>query len=265
MVKTLKDKDLPEPWFGKNAKPVTITPKRTRAASKLMEQEHVVEDEAVEEPSPKGDAREKGAGRDDVSGKGKKKLKAVPTGTADVVLGRSKYAVPDPEEMRRKRIADANACGRVVKCVTQAATRKSCPSLAAAGTSCPRSPPNIVAGGVDNVKQHSRSPDPATPADEGMDTHTQEGENTNGNDVRATPPSVGTRQEQCRQERQHAQENAHCGKERGKRKAVEIEIVNSTSSERSDDSAQKYRRSEMSPSPIILKERVSCHPWSPEC
>lgn len=135
MGKTLKVKDIPEPWFGKHPKPVTIPPKRTRAASKLVEQQHEVEDDAVEEPSPKGDKREKGAGRDDVAGKGKKKLKAVRPGTADVVTGKSKYVVPDPEEMRQKRIADANACGRVVKSVSIAATRTSCPTTAPAGTS----------------------------------------------------------------------------------------------------------------------------------
>lgn len=266
MVKTLKEKDIPEPWFGKNSKPVTITPKRTRAASKLMEQQHVVEDDAVDEPSPKGEAREKGAGRDDVVGKGRKKVKAVRPGTTDVVLGRSKYAVPDHEEMRRKRIADANACGRVVKCVSQAATRKSCPTTAPAGTSSERSHPELVTGGVDNVNARSRSPIPGiAPADEGMDTHSQECENTNGIDVRVTPSGVGTGQEHYREDREHAKECLHGGQERGKRKVVEIEIVNSTSSERSDENAQKYRRLEMSPSPIIVKERVSCITWCHEC
>ncbi len=66
MVKGLKEKDIPEPWFGKKDKPATITPKRTKASSKLMDQQHVVEDNAVEEPNPKG------ARRDDVGGKGRK-------------------------------------------------------------------------------------------------------------------------------------------------------------------------------------------------
>ena len=266
MVKTLKEKGIPEPWFGKNSKHVMITPKRTRATSKLMEQQHVVEDDAVEEPSPKGEAREKGAGRDDVVGKGRKKVKAVHPGIADVVLGKSKYAVPGPEEMRRKKIAYANACGQVVKCVSQAATRKSCRTTALAGTSSERSHPELVTGGVDNVNACSRSPVlKIAPTNERMDTHTQECENTNGIDVRVTPSGVGTGQEHYHEDRQHAQECLHDGQERGKRKAIEIEIVDSTSFERSNESAQKYRCLEMSPSPIIVKERVSCIPWCHEC
>lgn len=265
MVKTVKDKDLPKPWFGKNPKPTTTTPKRTRAASKLMEQHHVVDDDAVSEPSPKGEAREKGAKRDDVVGKGKKKVKSMRPGTADVVLGRLKYAVPDPEDMRRKRVADAHACGGVVKCVSQAATRMSCPTTAPAGTLSERAHPEFSAGDVDNVNEQSASPVAGqTPAHKGLDTHTQEYENTTGIDVRVTPSHVGTGQENYREDRQHAQESAHGGNEGGKRKAVEIEIVNSTSCERSDESAQKQQRLELSPSPIIVKERVSCIPWCHE-
>lgn len=100
------------------------------------------------------------------------------SGTTDLVLGRSKYAVPNPEEMSRKKIADANACGRMVKYVSQAATQTSCPTTALVGTSTESSPPELVTVGVDNVKEPSRSPDlGSTPAYEGMDTHTQECEN----------------------------------------------------------------------------------------
>ena len=118
MVKTLKEKDMPEPWFGKKTKHVTIT----RAASKQMAQHEVVEDDNLEEPSAKGATREKGKCKEDEVGKGRKKVKAVRPATAEVVMGRTKYVVPDPEEMRRKMIADAEACGRVVKSLSHTAT-----------------------------------------------------------------------------------------------------------------------------------------------
>jgi hypothetical protein len=56
MVKTLKEKDVPKPWFGKKSKHGTFTPKQTRAASKQMAQQQVVEDDIVEEPSGRGEA-----------------------------------------------------------------------------------------------------------------------------------------------------------------------------------------------------------------
>ena len=251
MVKGLKEKDIPEPWFGKKDKPATITPKRTRAASKRMDQQDVVSDDGVEEPSPKA------ARRDDVGGKGRKKAKGVRPGTIDLVLGRSKYAVLDPEEMSRKRVADANACGRVVKSVSQATTRTALPTAALVGTSTEISPPELVAVGVDNVKEPSRSPDlGSTPVDEGMDTHNQECENTNGVNLGVSPSAGGTPQERNREERQHAPGTL----DRGKRKVVEWENVRSTSSERSEDRAEKYRRAEMSSFPMIVKERVSYYP-----
>lgn len=73
MVKMLKEKDILEPWFGKKSKHVTIT----RASSKTMAQHQVVEDDLLEEPSAKGEAREKGKSKEDVAGKGRKKVKAV--------------------------------------------------------------------------------------------------------------------------------------------------------------------------------------------
>lgn len=60
-----------------------------------------------------------------------------------------------------------------MKCLSQATTRKSCPTTAPAGTSSERSHPELVTGGVDNVNARSTSPVLGiAPADEGMDTHT---------------------------------------------------------------------------------------------
>lgn len=102
-------------------------------------------------------------------------------------------------------------------------------------------------------------------ADEGMDIHTQKCEDIIGNDVILTPSSQRSGKEHYHEERQHAQEYAHDLQERGKRKCVEKAIANSiiiSSSERSDraESAQKYRRMNKSPSPIIMQEQVSCLP-----
>ena len=162
MVKTLKEKDIPEPWFGKKSKLVT-TPKHTRAISKQMAHQQVVEDDVVEDPSMKGKAREKGKGKEDVAGKGGEKAKAMHPGTADVVLGRSKFVVPDPEELRRKRIADAVACGRVVKTLSQPTTRRSCPTMVVVETSEEKMHLELVTGGLDNVMEQSGSPVPAIP------------------------------------------------------------------------------------------------------
>lgn len=194
MVKTLKEKDIPEPWFGKKSKHVTIT----RAASKQMAQHAVVEDGLLEEPSAKGEAREKGKGKEDVAGKGRKKVKAVRPATAEVIMGTSKYVVPDPEEMRRKMIADAEACGRVVK-----STRKSCPTTGVGETSEDRLQPELVTG------DHSGSPVPEMPtAEDGMDTQTQECGNAIADDIRITPSGQRCGKEVVHEERQHATECA---------------------------------------------------------
>lgn len=250
MVKTLKEKDIPESWFGKKSKHVTIT----RAASKQMAQHQVVEDDLLEEPSAKGETREKGKGKEDVAGKGRKKVKAVRPATAEVVMGTSKYVVPDPEEMRRKMIADAEACGRVVKSLSQTSTRKSCPTTGVAETSEDRLQPELVTG------DQSGSPVPEMPAaEEGMDTQTQECGNAIADDIIITPSGQRYGKEVVHEEREHAPECARGLQERGKRKAIGNAVHISTSSERSDpaQSAQKYRRLNRSPSPIILKERVS--------
>ena len=234
MVKTLKDKDIPEPWFAKKSKHVTIT----RAASKQMAQHQVIEDDLLGEPSAKGETSEKGKGKEDVAGRGRKKAKTVRPATAEVVMGRSKYVVPDPEEIRRKMIADAEACGRVVKSLSQTTTRKSCPTPELVEQSVDRVQPEFVPG------DHSGSPGPEMPAaEEGMDIQAQEcGTEVIVNEERETV-------------------NAECARpvqERGKRKAIGSAVRISTSPERSDpaQSAQKYRRLNRSPSPIILKERV---------
>ena len=165
MVKTLKEKDIPEPWIAKKSKHATIT----RAASKHMSQHQDNEDDLLAELRAKGEASEKGKGKEDVAGKGRKKPKTVRHATAEVVMGRSKYVVPDPEEIRRKMIADAEACGWVPKSLSQPATRKSCPTPGAVEPSDNRGEPKLVAG------EGPGSPVPQMPAtEEGMDIQPQE-------------------------------------------------------------------------------------------
>jgi hypothetical protein len=266
MVKSLKEKDVPEPWFGKKSKHGTFTPKQTRAASKQLAQQQVGDDDIAEEPSGRGDAREKGKGREDVSGKGKKKAKAVPTATADVVLGRSKYAVPDPEELRRKIVADAAACGRVVSSVHQPAVRKSCPTTSVIETPEERVHVAQVTGEVLAVMEHCETRDPGIPtAKEGINIRAGECGNVAANKERSTPTGARSEKESYHEERQRADDSGAGLQERGKRKAVAALNVNSPSSDRSDPegSAQKYRGIDTSPSLIILKERVSISPIIP--
>ena len=261
MVKTLKEKDIAEPWYAKKTKHVTIAPKHTRAASKHLAQQQVVEDEVVEEPSAKGEAREKGKGKEDLVGKGKKKAKNVRPATTDVVLGKSKFVVADPEEMRRKVIADAEACGRVVKSVSQPATRRSCTTSAVNGIAEERMQAELVTGGIQSVMEHCGSPHPGIPvAGEGMDVHTQECGNVIASDGKMTPSAQRPGKEHFHEERQPTQQCADGLQESGKRKITKNAVLVTSSSERSDraERAQKYRRLNMSTSPIILKERVRC-------
>ena len=250
MVKTLKDMDAPEPWFGKKNSKATFTPKQTRAASKQMAQQRDTEDANMEEPSAKGEARDKGKRREDLASKGRKKAKAVRPGAADLVMGRSKYAVPDPAELRRKMIEDAEACGRVVKTLSQPTTRKSCPAPAAVET-----PEGTIQAELINELDHVGSPDPAIPdAENGMDKHAEEC----GNEVvRVTPSSARVGKETYNEDIQLADELGVASS--GKRKAMRHEMANSSSTDGMDpgESAQKHRRLNRSPSPIVLKERVS--------
>lgn len=96
-------------------------------------------------------------------GREKKKAKAVRTGTADVVLGRSKIAVPDPEELRRKRIEAAVACGRVVKTLSIPSTRQTCPTTAVGESSEENMHAELVTGGLE-IHSHSPSPVQGIPA-----------------------------------------------------------------------------------------------------
>jgi hypothetical protein len=75
MVRTLKEKDIPEPWFGKKSKQATSTPAQTRAASKQMAHQQLIEDDIVEEPTAKGESMQKGKCKEDMPAKGKKKGK----------------------------------------------------------------------------------------------------------------------------------------------------------------------------------------------
>jgi hypothetical protein len=260
MVKTLKDKDMPEPWFGKKSKQVMSTPKQTRATSRQMASHRELEDDIVEEAIAVGEAREKGKGTEDISGKVSKKAKAVRPATADVVFGKSKYAVPDPEEQRRKMIADASACGRVVKSVSQPGSRKSCPTTAPLDPSEGRPNAEIVTGEDHTVMDHFGSPVHGIPhAGEGIDNSPTEHGNEAPNPVRGTPLGHRSGKEPFHDEIQQPEECAVGLQGSGKRKSRHTVVVSSTSTERSDPegSARKHRRLNRSHSPILLKERVS--------
>jgi hypothetical protein len=195
-----------------------------------------------------------------VNEKGRKKAKAVPLATADVVLGRSKYVVPDSEELRRKIVADAVACGRVVNSVHQPTTRKSCPTTSVIEMSEETVTTEMVIGELPGIMEHYESADPGIPAvKEGIDKRDEECGNEAANNVRITLPGARSGKESFHEERQRAEDCGAGLQERGKRKVVGNENLNSPSSGRSEpkESPQKYRRIDTSPSPIILKERVN--------
>jgi hypothetical protein len=156
MVKTLTDKDIPEPWFGKKNK-LASTPKVTRAESKQMAEQHMVEDDNLGENSNKEKGRGKGKVNEFGTGRGKTKVKSVRTATAGVVFGRSKQSIPDPEELRRKRIADAVACGRVVRTILNSPTRRTCPTTLE-GESSPENIQAELESGDIEMDSHSPSP-----------------------------------------------------------------------------------------------------------
>lgn len=157
MVNTLKDKDLPQPWFGKKTKELPV-PKQTRAASKLLAAKEILHEELQEEPSTRPRQREKGKTERRTPAKGKKKAKSITTGTADVLLGRSKNPVPDPEELRRKRIEDAVACGRVVKTISNPAKRQSGPTTPSPEASEKNIDEDLATAGA-NMDSHTLSQD----------------------------------------------------------------------------------------------------------
>lgn len=114
--------------WDKELNKLATMPKVTRAASKQMAEQHMVEDDNLGENNNKEKGRGKGKVKELGTGKGKTKLKSVRTTTAGVVLGRSKQSIPDPKELRRKRIADVVACGRVVRTILKSPTRRTCPT-----------------------------------------------------------------------------------------------------------------------------------------
>ena len=77
-----------------------------------------------------GKGRGKGKKKENVVAKGKKNMKVGRTHSAYVLIGRSKNPVADPTELRRRRIKDAAAYGRVVKMIIYPAKRRSCPTTA---------------------------------------------------------------------------------------------------------------------------------------
>lgn len=147
-MRTLKEKDIPEPWFGNKGKSVNA-PKQTRAASKIIAQQEVVEEVTVPKPSTRGRGRQKGKAKEVVPAKGRKNTKTLRSGTANILLGISKTTVPDPEELRRKRIEDAVACGRVVRTVAKQANRHACPTTAARSSSEEDIQAELEAGGTE--------------------------------------------------------------------------------------------------------------------
>lgn len=129
MVKSLKETDLPEPWFGNKSKAPTA-PKRSRVTSKPMLAHSALEAEAEGQGMNKGKGHGKGKKKENTAGKGKNNVKYDRTRPADVVAGRTKNPVADPDELRRKRIEDALACGRVVKTILHPGKRRSCTTIA---------------------------------------------------------------------------------------------------------------------------------------
>lgn len=107
MVKNLKETDLPEPWFGNKSKAPT-------------------EGQGMK----KGKGRGKGKNKENAAEKGKNSVTYERTRPAVVAAGRTKNPVADPQELRRKRIEDALACGRVVKTILHPGKRRSSTKIA---------------------------------------------------------------------------------------------------------------------------------------
>ena len=126
MVKGLKGSDLPEPWFGKKSKAITKE-KRNKPTATGMSAEHALEAETEGQCVNIGKGRGKGKKKENPAGKGKSNMKLGRSGPTNVLLGRTKNPVADPTELRRKRIEDAIACGRVVKTIGNPVKRRSCP------------------------------------------------------------------------------------------------------------------------------------------
>lgn len=128
MVKSLKETDLPEPWFGSKSK-APHAPKRPRAMSEVMPEQQALEAETMGTCTKKGKGRGKAKKKENPTGKGKNNVKYDRTGHADAVLGRTKNPVADPNELRRKRAEDAAACGRVVKTILHSGKRRTCTTI----------------------------------------------------------------------------------------------------------------------------------------
>ena len=117
-----------------------------------------------------------------------------------------------------------------------------------------------VTGELPGIMEPSKSGDPGIPAaKEGIHIHAGECGIEAANKVRITPSGARSGKESFHEGRQRAEDCGAGLQERGKRKAVGNANVNSPSSGRLDpeESAQKYRRIDTNPSPIILKERAS--------
>jgi hypothetical protein len=125
MVKGLKDTDLPQPWFAKKSKALSES-KRTKPTSSQLPAAQPTEAETEGKGMDIGKGRGKGKKKENADAKRKKNIKVGHTGPADVVLGRTKNPVADPTELRRKRMEDAAACGRVVKTIIYPPKRRSC-------------------------------------------------------------------------------------------------------------------------------------------
>ena len=121
MVKSLKDSDLPEPWFGSKSK-ASPAQKRPRVTPEVIPETQALEDGDVLE---KREGARKPKKKPNPIAKGKNNVKYDRTGQTDVVVGRTKNPVADPDELRRKRAEDAAACGRVVKTIPNRAKKRS--------------------------------------------------------------------------------------------------------------------------------------------
>ena len=70
MVKTLKETDLPEPWFGNKSR-APLAPKRPRPPSNVMPETQALEAEVAAQGKNKGKGRGKGKNKENAAVKGK--------------------------------------------------------------------------------------------------------------------------------------------------------------------------------------------------
>ena len=128
MVTTSEDEDLPQPWL-KRQKAAAPTTRETRNAARASAgKEKEKEANASKLPAGSDQARSRGKPSVVDTKKGKKKTKPMTQATVHVILGRSENVIPNVEDLCRKTEEDAKACGRIVRTVSNAGSRKLAPN-----------------------------------------------------------------------------------------------------------------------------------------